>query len=343
MVQPPAPGPSLWLSSSSHTALSHLLLLESVNDLIVICLISTIVLFSVISLVFIIHFHFKSQESQALQNFNSLCSVRVLLVTFISLWALAEFLRLPFTRRYLISHLTPDHQANICRLHIVLSFGLFEPGFLVTLLFLLSFSIKKKDPNDTFGSAVGVVLALCLPVLTLQIYFVFFPNKTFFSELLWKSHVTIEDFGGESLVLCVYPLFGTIIFGVFGVVYALYFFCACCKVVALVINRGLRIRLYALMLSVVVTVPLQVVLLVVSTLWNPVNPSYNGITLVMFLIVLLCAAVGEGILVIRPILDALAVGRALVWWKGSCREPIVFEDNDRVKLAAAGSHAIDMR
>ncbi|PIA48798.1 hypothetical protein AQUCO_01300020v1 [Aquilegia coerulea] len=285
---------------------------------------------------------FLSVGILAKRNFNSLCSVRILLVCFISLWALTEFLRLPFTRHHLFSFfpsLSISQQSDLCKLHLVLSLGLFEPGFLVTLLFLLSFSIKRKDSNDTFGSAVGIVFALCLPLLFLQAYFIFYPGKTIFPEVFYSSYIVLEGTGAaHTTILCSYPFLSTIVFGVFATVYILYFLLASCKVVSLVINKGLRIRIYALLFSVLVALPTQVALLTFSTFWNPVDPVFNVFALATFLTVLMCAAVGEGILVIRPIADALAVGREFRWW-GSNHERLPVVLGDKWRLAGVGGES----
>ncbi|KAL5098021.1 hypothetical protein RYX36_002348 [Vicia faba] len=130
-------------------------LLHSVFDITTVTFISSLIILSVLSLCFIFHLRFKSKSLPYLQNFNSLWTVQFLLVLFIFLWSVVELLRLPFfRRRYLYQHipsLAAYQQANLYKLSVALSLGFFEPTYLVTLLFLLNASIRKKTPNAAWA------------------------------------------------------------------------------------------------------------------------------------------------------------------------------------------------
>ncbi|KAF5732441.1 hypothetical protein HS088_TW18G01136 [Tripterygium wilfordii] len=125
---------------------------------------------------------------------------------------------------------------------------------------------------------------------------------------------------GDETVLCAYPLVGTVVFGGFVVVYGMWFSMSCLRLVSLVINKGLRVRIYVLAITVMVALPLQTLLLGLSVLWTPDQAVYGGVVLMVFLSTLICTAVGQGFLVIRPITDSLAVGgccRRLTWGEHS--------------------------
>nr|DAD36130.1 TPA_asm: hypothetical protein HUJ06_006770 [Nelumbo nucifera] len=133
-------------------------------------------------------------------------------------------------------------------------------------------------------------------------FFVFFQSKEA------KFHEFVHnDLPMGAAVLCAYPLLGTIIFGIFGIVYVLSFLISCWRVVSLVINKRLRFRVYTLGIAVLFAVSMQVLLLGISESWQPNDPIFEGLTFGMFLSVLACAVVAECILVIRPIADALAL------------------------------------
>ncbi|XVE64470.1 hypothetical protein DITRI_Ditri07aG0103400 [Diplodiscus trichospermus] len=284
---------------------------DSAFDFATISLITVLLFLSLFSICFIFYLRFKSRSSRHLQNFNSLWTYRFLFVFFITFWALSELLRLPlFGRRYfypLLSQLTLPQQANLCKVHLVLSLGFFEPGFLVTLLFLLDVSVKKTHPRSFFS--VFFVFASCLPIFLLQVYFVFFPGlEIHFPEpfyrswyLSWKSH-------GHKTVLCAYPLVSTILFGVFALVFTLSFLFSFWRVVSHVINKALRVRIFSLALTVLIGIPLQVLFMGLSVLWTPDKTSFDGVALLVFLSTFTCAVAGEGILVIKPIADSLAAG-----------------------------------
>jgi len=88
---------------------------------------------------FICYSNHKS-NSHHLQRFNSLWSVRFLLVFIITLWGLNELFRLPFFSFF--NHITTRKHMQIPRCFLI---GvILEPGFLVIFLFIVKFSIKRR-------------------------------------------------------------------------------------------------------------------------------------------------------------------------------------------------------
>ncbi|OVA04752.1 hypothetical protein BVC80_1719g88 [Macleaya cordata] len=114
--------------------------------------------------------------------------------------------------------------------------------------------------------------------------------------------------GGDDKVICTYPLISTITFGTFAIVYVMFFTLACWRVGTIVINKGLRVRIYMLVFTVLASISAQLVFLASSVFWKSLDLPFDWLGFVVFLSVLLCAVVGEGILVIKPIADAMAVG-----------------------------------
>ncbi|XP_027337123.1 uncharacterized protein LOC113850778 [Abrus precatorius] len=295
----------------------EVLLLNSVFDFITVTFISALIILSVLSLCFIFHLRLKSKSITHLQGFNSLWTVRFLLVLFIFLWAITELLRLPFFRHTYLNPFIPSftvpQQANLCRVHIVLSLGFFEPAFLVILLFLLNASTRKKTPNDTW--AITFVCITCLPTATLQTLLIFFnPLENRVPALFKRTYMVLNDDLNNETVLCGYPFLNSILFAGFGIVYATWFLFSCWRVLSLVINKGLRARIYGLTITVLVGLPLQIVSLGFTVLWNPRQELYSVFSLLVFLGAFCCATVGEGILVIKPISDALDAGGSCCLW-----------------------------
>lgn len=283
--------------------------------------IAALLLLSLLSLCFIFHLRLKSRTLHHLQNFNSLWAVRFILVSFITFWALNELLRLSFFRQHLLLSLftspTLSNQANLCKIQAVLSLGFFEPAFLVTLLFLVNVSIKQKTPNDIWVDVIPFVIITCFPVLIFQIMFVFLApsESTQLPVLFTRSYVVSKNgLDDHNKLLCAYPLLNTIVFGAFAIGYSLCFFFSSWKAVSLAINKGLRVQIYRLALTVLISLPVQILCLGLSVLWDPEEPEYGRVALVVFITTFLCAVVGEGILVIRPITDALAVGGECCRW-----------------------------
>ncbi|KAK2390812.1 plasminogen activator inhibitor [Trifolium repens] len=296
------------------------ILLNTTFDLTTVIFISALIVLSVLSLCFIFHLRFKSKSLTFLQGFNSLWTVRFLLVLFVFFWSIVELLRLPFfRRRYLYSFfpaLATSHQTNLCKINIVLSLGFFEPAFLVTLLFLLNASITKKTPKDTW--AITFVFVTCVPLVILHGLLVYFdPLENQIPVLLRQNSVVLAD----DTVLCTYPFLNSLIFAAFGAAYCTWFLFSCWRVLSLVINKNLRIRIYALGSVVLVALPLQVVSLAFTVIWTPEDEIYGVASLVVFLGAFCCAVTGEGILVIKPISDALdAGGNCCSSWSNSRRQ-----------------------
>lgn len=101
------------------------------------------------------------------------------------------------------------------------------------------------------------------------------------------------------------------------------------RVVSLVINKATRMRIHALAFSVLICLSIQVFFLALSSFFSAESPVYGGVMLGMFLSVLCCAAVGEGILVIRPIADALAAGGDCCQWRPGVRRLQPVEEGRR--------------
>ncbi|KAE9608831.1 hypothetical protein Lalb_Chr08g0239831 [Lupinus albus] len=288
--------------------------LNSTFDLTTVAFISALIIFSVLSLCFIFHLRFKSKSLTHLKGFNSIWTVRFLLVLFIFFWAITELLRLPFfRRRYLYRFLhsfSISRESEFCKLHVFFSLGFFEPAFLVTLLFLLNTSTEKKTPNNT--STITFVLITCLPITTLQGFLLYFNPVMDHVPLFFRQTAVVINYGfGSETVLCGYPFLNSAVFAGFGVGYSLWFLVSCWRVLSLVINKGLRARIYALAVTVLVALPLQIVALGFTLFWNPDEDMYGVVSLVVFFGAFCCAVMGEGILVIKPISDALDVGGSL--------------------------------
>lgn len=107
---------------------------------------------------------------------------------------------------------------------------------------------------------------------------------------------------------CSYPLFSTALLAFFGAIYVPWFVSVCWKAVTVVINKTLRLRLYALAVSVVMALSVQVTAFSLTAFWNPNDAVFQGLGLIGFLAVFNCALVGQGVLVVRPIRDAIEVG-----------------------------------
>lgn len=282
---------------------------DSASEMATISIIIVLLVLSLFSLLFIFHLRIRSQWSHHLQKFNSAWSIRILLVILVSFWAFNEVLRLPYFRKRLIyPHLRPlnlPQEANLCKIYVVLSLGLYEPAILATLLFLLRISVKKRCPSQL--SAITKVGSMCLPVLLGQIFVVFFsPLQAQLPEIFYRSSVVSKDLHGHKNVYCTYPWSSTIVFACFGMSYTLGFSLSCWKVLSVAINKSITYRINYLAMTINATIPLQIVLLALSALSSPGKVAFEAIIIAMFLCAAICVIVGLGTLVVKPTAEALA-------------------------------------
>eukprot|EP01018_Ginkgo_biloba_P013092 Gb_10136 [translate_table: standard] len=279
-------------------------------------------------ILYVLRFRFKTHQQRlfALRDFNSLWAIRIMLVIFAILWGLGELIRLPLLRQegWVLSSVGFKGQANLCKVYVLSSHGFIEPCFYLTALFLVNGSLQ----NDPFGPrkrwngrAVLLILFCCLPVFLLQLFFVTIgPNIHFrsgfkdseegFGKILPRYFTRTFEEAHESnhqTALCTYPLLSTIVLGIFGFMYISYFLYVCWRMLSLVINKRLQSRVYGLVFAVVLFLPVQVIFLGLSIFWRPTDFNFELFSFMSFVTVIFSTTVGEGILVIRPISDALAV------------------------------------
>lgn len=288
----------------------------SLCSLATISLVSVLLIFSAFSLSFIFHFRLKTLHSHSnhLRDFNSLWSVRILLVSFAFLFSLTELLRLPLHDDDPLFLLLPLE--TLCKLYVLSSIGLFQPCFFVTLLFLLNVSLTKDTASSNYDTAtlaaplsraLFVVSLSCLPTFLSLLFFLFFSSGVRrLPEVFLRN-----SFRQGKVVQCTHPLNGTVVLGVFSSLYLGCFVGVCWRAVSMVINKKLRVRICSLSFAVVSSLSAQFLSLALSVAWRPGDLPFEAFSLVAFLSVISCSLVGEGILVIQPLADALLVEGAL--------------------------------
>ncbi|XP_019102890.2 uncharacterized protein LOC109133696 [Beta vulgaris subsp. vulgaris] len=306
----PSPTPAFFPARKlSHLTFPSVPVIDTSFDLITIALILCFFFLSLLSLSFILHLRIKSRHFLKLQNFSLHWTPRFLLVVMLFLWSINELFRLPIFRKSFIFPFLPSlslsHQTQFCKFHLILSFGLYEPGFLVVLLFLVNISTKKRSPGNLW--AIGFVAITCLPlVVALYLAVYVLPGRLYLPPVFYRSSVLLKDENyGSHIVYCTYPLLAIVIFGAFGVVYILVFLANCWKIVAIVINKRLKSRVNVLVGTVVVCLGAQILMLTITAFWVPDDVLYYVFVLVNFASFLTCGAVAEGILVIMPTTDSL--------------------------------------
>ncbi|CAN6480379.1 unnamed protein product [Victoria cruziana] len=276
-------------------------------------LVSALLLLGLVSLAFLLRFRFKARRSRflALRDFNSLWLVRIILVGSSFLWALSELFRLPLLRQrgWLFSRLSSNQQAGLCRLHVAASLGLAEPSFFLAAISLLRGSMQTGKGSGRWEAFL--TMAACLPALALHSFVAFGLPRL--RRPRYLDHFFVESFSrrrhgrGAVGIWCSVPLLSTMTTAVSGILFVPYFLSLSWRMMDMVINRRLGVRVYGLSLTVLISPAVQVCAMGVSVFWKGHEVEFQTVALLSFASVCLCSAVAQIILVILPIIDSLAV------------------------------------
>lgn len=260
----------------------------------------------------------RERISNQLQYFNVPWIIRISLIVYAILWSLGEIFRLPLlrTRGWLLYSLSPQWQRNVCRLYLLSNLGMMEPGFFLTLIFLVHGSLHRTI-NSWNRRTVSFVVALCLPVFLAQLFLVVISPSFEFQKGYRKEkegygarmpkYFTRSSWRQDDMIFCAYPLFSTIVNGVYACLFITYFLYVGMRMISFVINKGLKRRVYWLIFTVCGLLPLRILFLGFSVLSIPGRLAFEAPVFLGFIALLFCAAVGIWVLVYLPVSDSLVL------------------------------------
>ncbi|KAI4387623.1 hypothetical protein MLD38_000044 [Melastoma candidum] len=244
--------------------------------------------------------------------------VRITFILFSIWWGFGEIVRLTSLRHKgrILYSLSPGWQGDFCKGYVLLNLGLAEPCLFLALVFLLRAPLQNMESgrlNPNWNrKTIGYILCYCLPVFVLQLIVVLVGpqlNKVKNANRHKIPHYFTSTVANSNGVdLCTYPLFSTILLGLFGFLLAAYLLWLGRRIVKLVINKGLQKRVYVLILSVSGFLPLRILLLGLSVLSKPDHMLFEGLVFSAFLSLLWCTGICMFFLVYRPVADSLALG-----------------------------------
>ncbi|KAJ3675322.1 hypothetical protein LUZ60_004364 [Juncus effusus] len=253
----------------------------------------------------------------------SLFRSSLLLLSF--LWSLLQLSRLTFLNqksRFLREDLVL--RERICEFYVAVGLGFAEPSIFLMLSFLLHAALQQGE-NGTLNPRwsrqnIGYVGLFCFPCLVWNLFWVFVGGRFVnFAGVFTKSWVL-----GSNGVICTFPLSSTIFLGGFNVILTVYVTYLGTRILSLAINKGLRRRIYVLMFSVDLFLPLRAVCLGLSVLAEPAGGVlFEAVVFVGFCAILCCVGVGIVILVYFPVADVSAL-----------RDP---EQIELVRMSSSGS------
>lgn len=256
--------------------------------------------------------YFRSQtrreDLHKFREFNSPWMIRTVLILFQILCVLGELSRIRLFRTHWFLHsLSLKWQETICRFHLMVFLGFTEPGFFLTLYFLVRRSLR----HEANGRVFTFVLLMCLPTIIAQVCInVINPRIEIQKEGYGgkiPKYFTAAVFEEGNLAFCTYPLLSIIVHGVFVASFVSYFLYLGLKIISLAINKSLERRVWVMIFSVVVFLPLRILFLGFTVMSKPGELAFEALAFLGFLALLLSTSVSVVISVLRPIVDSLAV------------------------------------
>lgn len=271
------------------------------------------VLAGVCCLAYVLYFRSQTRRENLhkFRDFNSPWMIRTVLILFQILCVLGELSRIRLFKTHLFLHsLSSKWQANVCRFHLVASLGFTEPGFFLTLYFLVHRSLRHEANIRVFT----FVLLLCLPTIIAEVCInVINPSieileKGYFgNEGKIPKYFTAAVLEEGNMEFCTYPLLSIIVHGVFVSAFVSCFLYVGLKIISLAINKSLERRVWVMILAVVVFLPLRVLFLGFTVMSKPGDLAFEVLAFLGFLAMLFSTSVCVIISVLRPIADSLAV------------------------------------
>ncbi|XP_077231761.1 uncharacterized protein LOC143864810 [Tasmannia lanceolata] len=289
-----------------------------------ICLASLLVLLGLLCIFYSVYFRSRIRRQGFIQlgYFNGPWIIRILLILIVIWWGFGEIIRLSLLKGgkgRVLHTLGLKWQEDLCKFYILSNLGFAEPSLFLTLVFLLHASLQRRNLgtlNRQWNTkTIGYVLLFCFPIFIIQLVLVLIgpkhindeSHKSKLPNYFTRVSISSVTDGHSTIALCTYPLLSTILLGLFSALLVGYFLYLGRQMLSLVINKGLRRRVYLLIISVVSFLPFRVLFLGLSVLSRPGHFAFEALVFLAFFMMLSCAGMGICMLVYYPIADSLAV------------------------------------
>lgn len=299
--------------------LMHLISLATDTfGVITISLVSLLSLLGLLCIYRSLYFQLRIQRRRFLHlsYFNGPWVTRITLILISIWWGFGEIIRLSFLHGAGKLFSSQTCQKNVCKFYVLSNLGFAEPSVFLMLAFLLHAALQEREftlSQRWNRKTIGCVVLLCFPAILWQLALVFIGPKFANREKSDKRVDMMRLFTSTSslsdgTVTCTYPLLSTAFLGAFYIILITYVTYIGSRMLSLVINKGLRRRIYVLVFSVILFLPMRALLLGFSVLPRPGGLAYEAIAFLAFVMMLFCTMVGIVMLVYFPIADTLALG-----------------------------------
>ncbi|KAK1264092.1 hypothetical protein QJS04_geneDACA016257 [Acorus gramineus] len=269
-------------------------------------LVSILVLLGIFCIAYTIYFRsqIRSQGLLQLGYFNGPWLTRITLIILSIWWCVGEIIRLSLLKREKDVFSNTTWQKDICKFYILSNLGFTEPCLFLTLAFLLHTSVQKRETgtlNCRWNRKIlCYAMLFSLPVFLVQLVLVMIGSKGYFTS----ASLPVE---GETYVACTYPLLCTVSLGLFDVLLISYLSFVGARMLALVINKRLQKRVYMLIVSISVLLPMRALFLGFSVMPSPGGAIFEALVFLGFLALATCISIGIAVLVYCPVVESMAV------------------------------------
>jgi len=289
-----------------------------VFDVVTIVLVSILILFGLICIAALFYYLYRihNQGNAHLNYFSGPWIIRITFILFVIWWSLGEIIRLTLLRHAL--HL--KWSETICKCYIIWNMGFVEPCLFLTIVFLLRAPLQRLEIGIMSKKwnmrTIRYIILYCLPMLIVQIFIVLVgpqldKNNGLRKKLPHYFTSTINSSSRERennyITICTYPLLSTAILGLFAMILNSYLSWLGSRILKLVINKGLRKRVYTLLFPVLCFLPLRVLFLGLSVLSRPKHFMFEAFVFLAFLALVYCFGLCMWTLVFRPVADCLSL------------------------------------
>eukprot|EP00793_Prasinoderma_coloniale_P001556 PRCOL_00003360-RA len=278
------------------------------------------------------------RSSPELMDFDALWWARCALQLAALAWAAAQLLPLQvlWGTPGLFSSLTPAWQSNLCRVYLILSFGVAEPLF-ITLALLVTRRAVALSPAVAQRSAARLVyvsLLYALPICVVQTAIALYDlgdnpvegpiddnlSDDFVHSFQYgagtSSHLSRQQAGdgdcpeggsGCCCAFCTVPLFSTIASAVHVLLWLVGLTLVSMQLARLVVNRALLKRLRTLQILLSVSLVAGLCVRLGRAFTTPGSAGSTTLGLVYAGCVIVATVGGVVILALRPVMDATAL------------------------------------
>lgn len=225
---------------------------------------------------------------------------------------------------------------SICRAHVFLTFGMWQPLFFLIILMTLKSKEKSKlqlyadDPNKFI---LYRALLWCIPVFVVHIIILALSPVHEGTPVVWRTHTLQHQH-------CVVPVLSTGATAIFYSFFVVLYVLSSSKLFTRLINRNLRYRIRWTQLFFIFIFPLEIILRFISIFISEYEDAYEAVYHSYYFLELIVCTVAIIELVLRPVMDAASFPMLVGVTENACQEYIKSEEEKKQRRYTKSHNAL---